>query len=263
MKSALKQFWAPVAKTLRERVGTDAYRRWFDEVELNSLDEKTVVLRVPNPIHQFFIESNFLPVLRTALIEHGSADREVQFVFANGESGPDAEGKDMGGEAVPAPAPKRQGRSVGGSTPLGMNPRNTFDTFVVGAGSQFAHAASLSVAQSPAKSYNPLFIYGGSGLGKTHLLQAIGHYVMAAKRDCKVAYVSCEHFTNEFIDAIQHGSLVKFRKRYRQADVLMIDDIQFLAGRERSQEEFFHTFNALHDGHKQIVLSSDRAGRRD
>jgi chromosomal replication initiator protein len=139
-----------------------------------------------------------------------------------------------------------------------MNPRNTFDSFVVGRNNEIAHAAARAVAESPAKSYNPLFMHGGVGLGKTHLMQAIGQHVFSTKKNAKVIYLSSEKFTNEFIDAIQNNTLVKFRKRYRQADVLLIDDIQFLAGKERSQEEFFHTFNTLFDGHKQIVLSSDR-----
>jgi chromosomal replication initiator protein len=140
----------------------------------------------------------------------------------------------------------------------GFNPRNTFDSFVVGATNQYAHAACLAVANQPGKTYNPLFIHGGVGLGKTHLMQAIGHHIGSKKRGAKVLYITSEQFTNDFIDAIQNSMLVKFRKRYRQADVLLIDDVQFLAGKERSQEEFFHTFNTLFDGHKQIVLSSDR-----
>jgi chromosomal replication initiator protein len=139
-----------------------------------------------------------------------------------------------------------------------MNPRNSFEAFVVGSNNQFAHAAALAVSQSPAKSYNPLFIYGGVGLGKTHLMQAIGQQTIERRKMQKVMYLSSERFTNEFIDAIQHNMLVRFRKRYRQTDVLLIDDIHFLAGKERSQEEFFHTFNTLFDGRKQIVLSSDR-----
>src|SRR5947208_13872158 len=145
-----------------------------------------------------------------------------------------------------------------GSSSLGLNSRNTFESFVVGPNNEIAHAASLAVAQAPARTYNPLCIYGGVGLGKTHLMQAIGQYVLAKKKHMKVIYLSSELFINEFIDAIQHNNLVKFRKRYRQADLLCIDDIQFLGGKERSQEEFFHTFNTLFDGHKQIALSCDR-----
>jgi chromosomal replication initiator protein len=157
-------------------------------------------------------------------------------------------------EVLPPPP----GNSKPATTVPGLNPRNTFESFVVGPNNEIAHAASLAVAQAPARTYNPLFVYGGVGLGKTHLMQAIGQYVWAKKKNVKVIYVSSELFINEFIDAIQHSNLVKFRKRYRQADLLLIDDIQFLGGKERSQEEFFHTFNTLFDGHKQIVLSSDR-----
>src|SRR5439155_3144170 len=140
----------------------------------------------------------------------------------------------------------------------GFNPKNTFDTFVVGNNNNFSYAAALAVAQAPGKSYNPLFLYGGVGLGKTHLLHAIGQYVVGHRKTARVAFISSEKFTNEYIDGIQNNQLVRFRKRYRQTDVLLIDDIQFLAGKERIQEEFFHTFNALHESHKQIVLTCDR-----
>ena len=139
-----------------------------------------------------------------------------------------------------------------------LNPRYTFDAFIVGNSNRLAHAASLAVAEAPGESYNPLFLYGGVGLGKTHLLHAIGQHVVGHKRGARVAYVSSEKFTNEYIDAIQNNQLVRFRKKYRQTDVLLIDDIQFLSGKERIQEEFFHTFNALHEVHKQIVLTCDR-----
>ncbi len=141
---------------------------------------------------------------------------------------------------------------------IAFNPKNTFETFVVGENNNHAHAAAMAVAQAPGKSYNPLFLYGGVGLGKTHLLHAIGQHIAANKKDARVTYLSSEKFTNEYIDAIQNNQLVRFRRKYRQADVLLIDDVQFLAGKERIQEEFFHTFNALHEAHKQIVLTCDR-----
>jgi chromosomal replication initiator protein len=140
----------------------------------------------------------------------------------------------------------------------GFNPSNSFQTFVVGSNNNFAHAAALAVAQTPGKAYNPLFLYGGVGLGKTHLLHAIGHHVLGEKKGARVAYLSSERFTNEYIDGIQNNQLGRFRARYRQTDVLLIDDVQFLAGKERIQEEFFHTFNALHESRKQIVLTCDR-----
>jgi len=155
---------------------------------------------------------------------------------------------------VAQPPPGRNNIGLG----LGFNPKNTFDTFVVGDNNSFARAAALAVAQSPGKSYNPLFLYGGVGLGKTHLLHAIGHHAAEHSRQAGVAYVTCEQFTNDYIDGIQNNQLARFRQKYRQTDVLLIDDVQFLAGKERIQEEFFHTFNALHEARKQIVLTCDR-----
>lgn len=250
MITEAKDIWSAVSERIRERVSADGYDRWFSGVTASVCDGGTMTLCVPNPIHQFFIESNYLPILEEAVRDVMPTVTAIHF-SSNGAT-------EM--EPAPRPAPvARQAKekpSPGAAT--GMNSRNTFDSFVVGSNNQFAHSAAMAVAKSPAKTYNPLFVYGGSGLGKTHLLQAIGHHVLAATRSAKVVYLSSEQFTNEFIDAIQHGTLVKFRKKYRNADVLMIDDIQFFAGKERSQEEFFHTFNALHDGHKQVVLSSDR-----
>ncbi len=174
---------------------------------------------------------------------------------ANGSNGHShGETRAFGSDATASAVPEPTGEASTG----GMNPRYTFESFVVGNNNQYAQAASKAVADTPAKTYNPLFLYGGVGLGKTHLMQAIGQAMLTKKKNLRVIYISSERFTNEFIDAIQHSTLVKFRKKYRLADVLLIDDIQFLAGKERSQEEFFHTFNALFDGHKQIVMSSDR-----
>ncbi|MEI8284766.1 MAG: chromosomal replication initiator protein DnaA [bacterium] len=241
--------WEQISKRIRERVSSDGFDRWFSGVRIAALSSDTVTLCVPNPIHQFFIESNYLPIVKESVQATLPTVTQVEFTSSNEA------------EIAPrpaAPTPKAPREKAPATLAGAMNPRNTFDAFVVGSNNEFAHSAALAVAKSPATTYNPLFIYGVSGLGKTHLLHAIGHHVQATNKSAKIVYLSSEQFTNEFIDAIQHATLVKFRKKYRQADVLLIDDIQFFAGKERSQEEFFHTFNALHDGHKQIILSSDR-----
>ncbi|SRR5579862_137314 len=244
--------WNRMGDFLKPKVSADTYQRWFHHVHLAKADETSVTLNVPNKIFQFWIESNYLPLLKAAILSEFGSPRALHFSFRDdhpedGNSSPDE-----------APVPAAQIGQAAPASANGMNPRYIFDSFVIGANNQFAHAAALAVAQSPAKTYNPLFVYGSVGLGKTHLMQAIGQRIASAKKSAKVFYLSSERFTNEFIDAIQNNTLVKFRKRYRQADILLIDDIQFLAGKERSQEEFFHTFNTLWDGHKQIVLSSDR-----
>ncbi|GAB4175013.1 MAG: chromosomal replication initiator protein DnaA [Terrimicrobiaceae bacterium] len=249
-----EDIWGAALAEIRGRISRDGFDRWFQGIELATDDGNEVILSVPNPIHQFFLESNYLTLVGDAIQSAAGSPRRVRFAAREG-SHPASE--DAVNKSAPAACAAAK---VEKSSPAvsGLNSRNTFDTFVVGSNNQFAHSAAIAVAKAPARTYNPLFIYGGSGLGKTHLLQAIGHHVLATQKNSKVVYLSSEQFTNEFIDAIRNGSLVKFRKKYRQADVLMIDDIQFLAGKERSQEEFFHTFNTLHDGHKQIVLSSDR-----
>jgi chromosomal replication initiator protein len=248
MTSTCHELWPAVAGEIRGRISADGFDRWFSEVELVSDENGVLVFSVPNPIHQFFIESNYMPLLVEAVERVVGAGREIRLSARQSDE-----------EELAAPvAPVKTAKGEKERASTGLNARNTFDTFVVGSNNQFAHGAAVAVAKAPARTYNPFFVYGGSGLGKTHLLQAIGHYVIGHQRTARVVYLSSEQFTNEFIDAIRNGTLVKFRKKYRHADVLMIDDIQFLAGKERSQEEFFHTFNTLHDGHKQIVLSSDR-----
>ncbi len=218
------------------------------------MDASHVTLETPNEFSEVWLKDNYISLLQDALTV--AAGRQVQIKFRVA----------MGGASITtvttqAPAKAKTNdhahdRSVGAD--INFNPKNTFDTFVVGNNNNFAYAAALAVAQAPAKSYNPLFLYGGVGLGKTHLLHAIGQHVSGARKGARVAYVSSEKFTNEYIDGIQNNKLATFRKKYRQTDVLLIDDIQFLAGKERIQEEFFHTFNALHEGHKQIVLTCDR-----
>ena len=277
--------WQTIAEHISAQVTKDTYHRWFKGVMMTAADENDITLTVPNNIYQLWIESNYLAVVQSAVASVLGGPRAIHFAIALPEHAP-AAGKshlreepeiEVIGEPEPRtmsdslfdedeipvikPEPKpRNHTSREGTAPAstGMNPRNTFDTFVVGANNQFAHAASLAVAQAPARTYNPLFVYGGVGLGKTHLMHAIGQHAALRGASSKVMYLSSEKFTNEFIDAIQNNSLVKFRKKYRQADLLLIDDIQFFSGKERSQEEFFHTFNTLFDGHKQIVLSSDR-----
>ena len=241
--------WEQISKRIRDRVSSDGFDRWFSGVRIAAISNDTVTLCVPNPIHQFFIESNYLPIVKESVQATLPTVTQVEFTSSNEV------------EIAPRPsAPTQKApREKAPATLAGaMNPRNTFEAFVVGSNNEFAHSAALAVAKSPATTYNPLFIYGVSGLGKTHLLHAIGHHVQATNKSAKIVYLSSEQFTNEFIDAIQHGTLVKFRKKYRQADVLLIDDIQFFAGKERSQEEFFHTFNTLLDGRNQVVLTCDR-----
>lgn len=257
MISKSEQIWNAVSELIRQRISVDGFERWFQGVDVVSDDGTKMVLGVPNPIHQFFIESNYLPLVQNAVNEVLGCPRKVQFVAVGSEEGESSSAASAARASEPEPTPKKS-RPAATAAGSGMNLRNTFETFVVGANNQFAHGAAWAIARAPAKTYNPFFVYGGSGLGKTHLLQAIGHHVLNGVKPGKVVYLSSEQFTNEFIDAIQNGTLVKFRRKYRSADVLMIDDIQFLGGKERSQEEFFHTFNALHDGHKQIILSSDR-----
>ncbi len=248
------RLWAEVSETLRSEVSTDTFRRWFEDIQAVALDDTSLTLCVPNSIHQLWIESNYQSLLRSALMLATGKGREVRFVFATALA-PEPEP-----ERIPEEISEAPDTSAASKAPVnnGLNPRNTFSSFVVGANNEFAHAACSAVAAGPGKTYNPLFIYSGVGLGKTHLMHAIGHQVLANKKNAKVMYITSEQFTNDFIEAIQTNTLAKFRKRYRQAEVLLIDDIQFLADKGRTQEEFFHTFNALFDGHKQIVLSSDR-----
>ena len=255
MDKRCTQLWQRLSATLKSQVSADSFKRWFSAVELVEANDKSLTFCVPNNIYQFWIESNYMAALQNAIIMTLGGPRGINFSSPSGEPAVQMPVEDAATLKEILPESRRDSKAA--SVP-GLNPRNTFESFVVGPNNEIAHAASLAVAQTPARTYNPLFMYGGVGLGKTHLMQAIGQYVWTKKKNTKVMYLSSELFINEFIDAIQHSTLVKFRKRYRQADVLLIDDIQFLGGKERSQEEFFHTFNTLFDGHKQIVLSSDR-----
>ena len=250
MQATVDKIWNQTTDQIRTLLNTETYNLWFSTVQPISLNQSSITLEVPNEFSEVWLKDNYLELLQDALT--AASGRKLKIKFKVAESGGD----------VQAPVKPARGRSSStkkvSDGDLVFNPRNTFDTFVVGNNNSFAHAAAMAVAQQPGKAYNPLFLYGGTGLGKTHLLHAIGQHVVCSKKEAKVSYVSSEKFTNEYIAAIQENQLVKFRKKYRQTDVLLIDDIQFLAGKERIQEEFFHTFNALHEAHKQIVLTCDR-----
>ena len=246
--------WSAVSEKLSELVSSDAFDRWFSGVSGAVLSETEFKISVPNDIHQVWIETNFMPELQNAVSE--ILDPQVKaIVLVEGEEIlEEAENGDEGGVRAPEVSKRSEQRIKH----VGLNPQYSFDKFVVGRNSEFAHAACQAVANGSGFSYNPLFIHGGSGLGKTHLMQSIGNEILRKNPDAKVTYLTSEKFTNEFIDAVKKGNLDKFRKKYRRADVLLIDDIQFVAGKERSQEEFFHTFNTLLDLQSQIILTCDR-----
>jgi chromosomal replication initiator protein len=258
MQTSAETIWSAAQEHLRSMLSGDTYNLWFAPLRATNLDAQGVDLEVANDFCEVWLKDNYMDLLRDVVALASGRQLQVRFKVSGAPPAPPTP------LAHPRTAEKAKGsetvadRNNGGVVELGFNPKNTFDTFVVGTNNNFSYAAAQAVAQAPGKSYNPLFLYGGVGLGKTHLLHAIGHHVVSHKKGARVAYVSSEKFTNEYIDGIQNNQLAKFRKKYRQTDVLLIDDIQFLAGKERIQEEFFHTFNALHEAHKQIVLTCDR-----
>jgi chromosomal replication initiator protein len=252
MQLSADRIWGTAQEQLRSMLSPDTYNLWFAPLRVCGQDNNTLLLEVANDFCEVWLKDNYMSLLEDVVAV--ASGRQLQIKFRVGSSAPAAPA-DLSAKSKSVELASE--RTLPPQEPV-FNPKNTFDTFVVGNNNNFAYAAALAVAQAPGKSYNPLFLYGGVGLGKTHLLHAIGHHVTANKKGARVAYVSSEKFTNEYIDGIQNNQLVKFRKKYRQTDVLLIDDIQFLAGKERIQEEFFHTFNALHEGHKQIVLTCDR-----
>ncbi len=245
---------------LQTLLNKDIYELWFAPIRAVSLENDLITLEVLNDFCEVWLTENYLSLLQDTISHSAASSIKVTFRVAS-RSGGTAGSTKPTTQTRPASISTNRveemtARPTIRETPF--NPNNTFDTYVVGNNNNFAHAAASAVAQAPGKSYNPLFLYGGVGLGKTHLLHAIGQHVLAHRRNVKVTYVSSEKFTNEYIDGIQNNSLAKFRKKYRQSDLLLIDDVQFLAGKERIQEEFFHTFNALHEAHRQIVLTCDR-----
>src|SRR5881628_650801 len=253
MQASADKIWTTAQEQLRSMLSSDVYNLWFAPLRASAHDHNSIVLEVADDFCEVWLKDNYMSLLQDVLAVASGQQLEVRFKVTPPAGAP------AGGTLVATAKPKTSAVADRNSNyDLNFNPKNTFETFVVGNNNNFACAAAQAVAQAPGKSYNPLFLYGGVGLGKTHLLHAIGQYVVSHKKGARVAYVSSEKFTNEYIDAIQNNQLVRFRKKYRQTDVLLIDDIQFLSGKERIQEEFFHTFNALHEAHKQLVLTCDR-----
>lgn len=279
MTSGLDGLWARASDRLQARLGQESFERFFDGARLIEVADEQAVIALPNDFQQWWLESNYFDIVREAISEDGAdagSVRKVRFTVETPRTESDGQVSPMASVAEPLPVKAAAGTEAeaspvahqGGSASeeiylkrvaeVGIKAANTFSAFVVGPNNRFAHAAAISVGRAPGGSYNPLFLHGGVGLGKTHLMQAIGHKLLRGRRRVRVLYMTSEMFTNEFIEAIRRNAVGTFRDKCRRADVLLLDDVQFLGGKERSQEEFFHTFNTLLDGQKQIVLTSDR-----
>jgi chromosomal replication initiator protein len=252
-----ENLWESIASRLKEALTETTYETWFGHAGPVSLIDGKLLVEVPNDFTRDWIQGHFYDFVSGAARESLGRDVVVSFSVADAPMAiPSApERRESGTRSRDAEVPDREPPDVE------LNPKYTFDLFVIGSSNRFAHAAALAVAEAPAQAYNPLFIYGGTGLGKTHLLQAIGHYVRQHSRRLTMRYVTSETFMNDFIDSLRDKRIEGFKRRYRNYDVLLIDDIQFFEGKERIQEEFFHTFNSLYEGGAQIIISSDRPPR--
>ncbi len=245
MSFNLHEIWDETLKLIKTELTEVSYNTWLKSLEPVSINNKKIILGVPNDFNKGILETRYTTLITNAIKQITSQDFKIEFVIPGSDDFNNLTKNNDNKEVNFFEAPN-------------LNPKYVFDTFVIGNSNRFAHAASLAVAETPAKAYNPLFIYGGVGLGKTHLMHAIGHYTLGQNPNTKVVYVSSEKFTNELINSIKDDKNVEFRNKYRTVDVLLIDDIQFIAGKERTQEEFFHTFNALYEANKQLIISSDR-----
>ena len=252
MDTQLKEIWEKTLNILKGELTEVSFNTWIKSATPLSATNDTIRLGVPNNFTKDILEGRYKDLLQNAIKLICSKKYNLEFVILSEEPNEEEIKKEQKKET------SESNVNANDEMTATLNPKYTFNSFVIGNSNRFAHAASLAVAESPAKAYNPLFIYGGVGLGKTHLMHAIGHYILDNNSKAKVVYVSSEKFTNELINSIKDDKNVEFRNKYRNIDVLLIDDIQFIAGKERTQEEFFHTFNALHEANKQIILSSDR-----
>ncbi|HOW35324.1 MAG TPA: chromosomal replication initiator protein DnaA [Candidatus Omnitrophota bacterium] len=245
----MSAIWEKIQGPIKERIGSTAYETWFSPLRAEEKTPETLIIQTPDDFFKNWVIEHYLDLITDSVLNVSTKPVAIEFQV-------NAQILKQGTQVRLAQLEKNFQSSENHVSNL--NPRFTFDNFVVGASNRFAHAASLAVAESPAKAYNPLFVYGGVGLGKTHLMQSIAQKIHATNPKLKHAYITSERFTNELIDAIRHRSGQQFRQKYRTIDVILIDDIQFIAGKESTQEEFFHTFNALHNDRKQIIVSSDR-----
>jgi chromosomal replication initiator protein len=252
----VRRIWDRCVADVQSRLSTPASKAWFEETEPLALTDDAITLRAPNSFAKEWLEHRYSNLLQDALRRACGRDLRVEILTGSGGG--------AGPLPIPVPVSPSHQKSGGAADddPAALNPRYNFDTFVIGASNRFAHAAAMAVAEAPASAYNPLFIYGEAGLGKTHLLHAIGKHSVELYPHLRVKYVSSETFMNDFINAIKDDRSDSFQRRYREADVLLVDDIQFLENKERTQEEFFHTFNALHNANRQIIISSDRPPKK-
>src|SRR5947199_3400716 len=244
--------WQKVLSYLKPKVNTQSYQTWLRPTRFSHVASDTLYVQVPNREFEEWLQENYGGLVAEAMEKLQLDFHSVSYVF-----------EEKGQAKVPENGERKasQGKLDFESAECPLDPRYTFESFVVGSCNQFARAAALAVAEAPSKHYNPLFLYGGVGLGKTHLMQAVGHTIRKEWKEMRLAYVSSEHFTNEFVTSVRYDRMVSFRDKYRKVDVLLVDDIQFIAGKERSQEEFFHTFNTLYETQRQLVISSDCSPR--
>lgn len=239
--------WDKAREILKEKINLQTFETWFSPIKLISSTEEQITLEAPNKFFKDWVEEKYLRMIEGVL--RNISGKNISVLFSLRTSKGRSIGEIVHSQIRIQPPLAKQ---------TGLNPKYTFDEFVVGSSNRFAHAAALAVSESPAKAYNPLFLYGTVGMGKTHLMQAIGNKIISQNKDLKVLYLPSEQFTNQLISAIQNRTTIKFRQLYRGVDIILIDDIHFIGGKESTQEEFFHTFNTLHDAHKQIVMASDR-----
>ncbi|MFA5523719.1 MAG: chromosomal replication initiator protein DnaA [Tissierellales bacterium] len=246
MSLKLEDVWGSALKLIKNELTEVSFNTWLKTIEPITISDNYILLGAPNEFTKGILEARYLTLIKNAIRQITTIDFDIKFLIPGEDISNDI-GQTVLNETIENSVSRSQ-----------LNPKYVFNTFVIGNSNRFAHAASLAVAEAPAKAYNPLFLYGGVGLGKTHLMHAIGHYILNQNPKANVIYVTSEKFTNELINSIRDDRNVEFRNRYRNVDVLLVDDIQFIAGKERTEEEFFHTFNELHASNKQIIISSDR-----